>query len=64
MVKNVELVKALGQSARSAKVPVDRFPLSGRGPVEECKTHTLSFNSFPFPVEVPSFPVDFRSRQR
>ena len=52
--QNIEPVEALGQSAQLAKVPVDRFPLLGRGLVEECKNTLflpmafLSRSRYPF----------------
>ena len=50
--------QGFGQPAQLVKEPVDRLPLFDRGPVKECKKHSLSSSSFLFPVEVHPFPVE------
>ena len=56
-----------GQKAEPVEAPANRLNLlenqSTGCPcrVEECKKHSLSSNSFLFPVEVHPFPVEVRS---
>ena len=49
------------QPTQSARVPIDRLSLHGRGPVKKCKKSSLSFNSLAFSIEGYVFSIEVQS---